>query len=207
MAVLPPNVDVDETFNVPFKSKLSLISTSPEVESRINLSLVVLTVFPSILTLSISALPLTSKILATVRLLLILTLLSNCDVPSTFRVPSTSNESANTLTIWAVASRNKDPDAVVMVLSSLAPVPLAITTSPMCASENGNDAVPRYAPSSASGTIPVLNTACPANIDVEETFNVPFKSKLSLISTSPEAELRIKSPVLVSIVLSLVIAI
>ena len=80
------------------------------------LPLVAEIVFPSILTLSISALPLTSRILATVRLLLILTLPPNCDVLLTFRVPEIS-----TLSLISISppleSRTRLPEVVSMVLS------------------------------------------------------------------------------------------
>ena len=80
------------TLRVPFRSTLSLISTSPELESRINLLVVVVTVLPSILTLSISALPLTSRTPSTVVLSKVVAP-STSKLPITCPFPSTSNVS------------------------------------------------------------------------------------------------------------------
>ena len=48
-------------------------------------------------------------------------------------------------------------------------VPGPILTSPICASLNGFAVDPRYAPSSASGIIPVLTVTSPTSTDSEPT--------------------------------------
>ena len=113
---------------------------------------------------------------------------STSRLPPTFKLPSTSRLSV-TLTVPPAESSVKLPDAV-----SISPSPLTpILISSMCASENGNDAVPRYAPSSASGTIPVSTVTSPVNLEV------PSTSRLSVTLTVPPAESRIRLPVAVSI--------
>ena len=101
---------------------------------------------------------------------------SSCVVPSTSRLPATfklapasrlpvTTKLSSTVVVPPAESSVKLPDAV-----SISPLPLTPTLiSSMCASENGNDAVPRYAPSSVSGRIPVSTVTSPVNLEVPAT--------------------------------------
>jgi len=102
------------------------------------------------------------------------------------------------LTVPPVEFRIRFPVTVSIVLLLTS---FAILISPMCASANGKDELPIYAPSSVSGTIPVLTVSNPPKVEV------PVTVKLGVTLTVPPIASKTRFPVAVSIVLSVVSAI
>ena len=77
----------------------------------------------------------------------------------------TTERSLGTTTLPLAASNLKSPPLVVIVVVPAAP----IVIPSICASENALPDCPRYAPTSASGIIPVLNVTLEAKVDAELT--------------------------------------